>query len=159
MKSWLKMKMGEMVDEYWGMNCQIPIEINAKMKKTLGMYIYEEEKGIVIPRSIHLSKEMIDNAEKTVIEHILKHEICHYILSLKNIPFMDGQKEFENELKRIGAPSTRTITIEYRILCECCERTYRCKNDTQAKKFTKKERTKCCDCRYDYGGVHYKMIT
>lgn len=36
----------------------------------------------------------------------LKHEVCHWACMMRGLKFRDGDKEFEDELVRINAPSS-----------------------------------------------------
>jgi predicted SprT family Zn-dependent metalloprotease len=154
----LKEKMSAIVKKYWDMDCTIPIHINARLKKTLGLYVYEEKESMIIPKQIQLSKEFVENADETVVEKVLKHEICHYILSIKKIPFLDGQKEFEEELIRINAPSEKSIAVEYKVCCNICGRHIHCRNQLHVKNLLKVQNTNCCNCSYTYNGVMYKLL-
>lgn len=158
MEKWLKLHMRKIIKRYWGMDCEIPIHINGRLKKTLGRYLYETEQNGVIPIAIELSKEMIEHANKRFILLILKHEVCHYILSIKDLPFLDGDDVFEQELIRIGSLSTKEMSIEYRVQCTRCQRVYRCKNNQEAKKIEKKGKSKCCSADFLYGGIHYEVL-
>lgn len=146
-----------MAKKYWDIEINIPIEINNKLKKTLGRYIYERSKGLIIPIGIELSGEMIKNAEKEIIVHILKHEVCHYVLSMKTKKFLDGDEEFESELQRIGAPSSKMIEVQYLTYCSSCKKSFRSKNDLNSKRLLKDKKTMCCYSNFTYGGIKYNL--
>lgn len=153
----LEQKAKEILYQYWGVNYKIPIKINNKLKKTLGRYIFERKiNGEIKPIKIELSKELINNATEEIILHILKHELCHFVLSLKTNNFLDGDLEFENELKRIKAPSSRMVKIQYKTFCSNCKKEFKCRNDKEAKRLLEEnKKTICCLSNFAYEGISY----
>lgn len=59
------------------------------------------------PIGIYLNAIKMSYNEDKMID-VLKHELCHWACQQSGKPFKDGSKNFESELLRIGASSTRT---------------------------------------------------
>jgi len=98
-------------NKYWGLELDIPILVNPRMRKWSARYCKEyvyNEKGERIGikgKSIELSKFLIDNYSPNGIVDTLKHELCHHACLSQGKPYKDGSKYFEVELKRIDACS------------------------------------------------------
>lgn len=110
----------ELIEEYWDLDLHIPVCVNGRLSKTLGTYEFKKEKDKVIPIQIQLSKELVLYGSHHFIRFILKHELCHFVLSQLSLPYRDGDDVFEEELKRIDAFSSKKIHVLYRIRCASC---------------------------------------
>lgn len=107
-------------------NEELPFDvtINGRLKTTLGRYdFYRSMNGKIVPRAVMLSRQLIEYGTTATIESVLKHELIHLAVSRMGLPFNDGDEEFESELRKHGAHSTREIRlgvyISYR--CSDCE--------------------------------------
>lgn len=87
----------------WHRNYKLPVRVNGRFRSSLGMY-WTDENGN--PHSIELSKGVLE--DEYVLSDTLLHELCHWYCHARNKRFKDGSKDFEKELKRVGATSTRT---------------------------------------------------
>lgn len=81
----------------WHRNYNLPVVINGRFKTTLGRYYYWH--------SIELSSELLD--DEYLLNDTLLHELCHWYCHTGNKQYEDGSEDFEKELRRIGATSTK----------------------------------------------------
>lgn len=99
----------EFLKEEFGVDLTIPIKINNRLKRTFGMFRGRTSKVTGRePIVIEISKNMIEYQGFDFAYGTLKHELVHYALFIQNRPYNDGTYTFEQELKRVGAPSSGT---------------------------------------------------
>lgn len=127
----------DLIKQYWSLNLHIPVQVNGRLSKTLGTYEFKIKNGKVIPLRIQLSKELVQYGSRHFIYFILKHELCHFVLSHLGQPFKDKEDVFETELKRIGAFSSKKIRVLYRIQCTCCGEVFAFEGKKSAKEALK----------------------
>lgn len=84
-------------DEY-GLALEIPIKRNNRLRSTLGAFVHERKKKSLY---IELSGVLFEYADDSVIVDVLKHECIHYALYELDRGYIDGNSEFEGELKRL----------------------------------------------------------
>ena len=137
--------------ETYGMKLYIPIEINGRLRRAQGRYIsaYDD----IEPKRIELAKFLIDYGTDSVIKDTLKHELVHYAFHLQGLPFNDGDKEFEEELRRLGIRSSESdfVGMRYLIKCKRCGHV----GETDVKRVKNNPEfyaTKCCDAPLTYIG-------
>jgi SprT-like protein len=85
----------------------VPLKLNGRMKTTCGWFRWN--KRTRRPVVVELNRFFVENNNSDVVIDVLKHELIHYALFMKGIPHSDGQYEFEQELKRLGVVSQKTI--------------------------------------------------
>ena len=138
------------LEETYGLSLDIPIEINGRLRRSLGRYCttidYE-------PLRIEIARYLIEYGTEFAILDTLKHELVHYAMHLLGRPFDDGHPEFEAELRRLGIHSTNTLAVGKRYIMKCDE----CGevSETGIISHIKKPqhyRTKCCKSSYTYIG-------
>jgi SprT-like protein len=69
-----------------------------------------------------MSQEFIDTHPREHVIDVLKHELVHYALFEQGKPFRDGQKYFEDTLKRLEINPTRTyhtLGKFHKYTCNC----------------------------------------
>lgn len=120
----------------------IPIKRNNRLRSSLGRYVMDREGS---PLRIELSGYLLTYGKKEVVIGVLKHECIHYAFHQKGKPMEDGTYEFEQALKRYGAPSTKTLKVGkfYTFLCKKCKK----EGETRLKRIRthhQQYRTKCC---------------
>ncbi|MGJ0146899.1 SprT-like domain-containing protein [Staphylococcus hominis] len=97
----------QFVQEMWGQELDIPVEFNNRKRIASGSFdVYTDKhdtqrKGHV---KIDLVSKNLSSHEETI--EVLKHELCHWYCYTNHLDFYDGDKDFENELSRVGASST-----------------------------------------------------
>lgn len=113
----------------------IPIELNGRLRTTLGYFQETTRNGKIEALRITISKQMLQYGTymedlQTAINRVLPtlhHELVHFALLQLGLPNDDGDPTFENELARVGAPSSGTtkrnkVSVEplvyYRLLDE-----------------------------------------
>ena len=128
----LRLMCEELMDKLWGDKLEIPVVISSRMTNSLGLFysstVYKNGQRVRQPLKIAISKSLLEYYSLENIEGVIKHELCHYHLYKKGGNFSDGDKEFEDELKRIGSHSTCTLSragMMYTVKCSCCGKTVR----------------------------------
>lgn len=100
--------------ELWGQEYGEDFNINGRLTSTHGYRRYWKNREN--PDIISLSKRLfdLDKKNRLYIDEVLLHELAHYSVHriLKKEGFYDGDKDFEDEIKRIGSTSTATCDIE-----------------------------------------------
>lgn len=110
----------EFLDKEFDMKLEIPIFISNRMKTVFGYFQYKNK---TTPWKIQISQEFIDTHPREHVIDVLKHELVHYALFVQGKPHKDGQRYFEDTLKRLGVCATHTYKTlgkfhEYRCNCE-----------------------------------------
>lgn len=103
----LKMYAKKFLQETYGMELIVPLELNGRLKRACGRFVYYVRSGK--PKSVEMNKYFVENNEPVVVLDVLRHELVHYALFMQGKPHSDGHPVFENELKRLGVVSQKTI--------------------------------------------------
>lgn len=148
----------ELIKKYWNANLHIPVFVNGRLSKTLGTYEFKIVEGKVIPLGIQLSKELVQYGSEEFICFVLKHEVCHFVLSQFERPFKDGEDVFEAELKRIQAFSSKKIYVFYRIQCTNCGTVYKFDSKKKARNATKEQTCVCGEGTLIKHDVYYQKV-
>lgn len=117
----------EFLNENYEMKLDIPIEFNQRLKRVFARFKYFVKDKVNIPDKIEMSIQFIVSHDREVIIDVLKHELVHYALCSQNKQFKDGQKTFEDELKRLGIKRTGVYTIKgdtHKYVCSRCGQSY-----------------------------------
>lgn len=144
--------------ELWETNLTIPIKINTRLRTTHGRYCFSH---------IDLSKNILN--EGYLVDDTLLHELCHWYCHISGKQYDDYSKDFEDELKRIGASSTETTIIEngkilynYRTGCYSCgicnsefETNDFLENKVEGKIGTPIKKYTCCNENMEFLGVRF----
>lgn len=113
-----------------------------------------------VPQKMLLSQMLFNGYYNELsIDDVLLHELCHWYCSITGKNSRDGSQDFEEELKRIGASSTKTkhaSGVFYIGKCEKC-------NNIVVRKNTKRKlsrylnslfyTTKCCSASIVNGDI------
>lgn len=95
----------------YDMELGIPIEFNSRLKRACGRFVYKKFGIDYIPYKIQMSVDFMLNHPKEHIIDVFKHELVHYALCAAGKPFNDGDKYFEDELKKYNI--SRTHSYQY----------------------------------------------
>lgn len=133
------------LQEHYRLYLDIPIMRNNRLRTTQGRYVTKWDKT---PMRIEISGQTLEYGTYDAILGIIKHECIHYALHQLGKPYKDGTALFESELKKHGAPSTKTILIgkSYIFSCNKCGKI----GETRRKQLMKtpdKYRTTCCQAK------------
>lgn len=93
---------------YWNIRTPIQIHLSSNLTDVYGEFRASSQNGLV-EYSIRLRSDLLSNGY--VAERILLHELAHFALYLLKLPFNDGDDFFEAELRRVGAPSSRSTAL------------------------------------------------
>ena len=116
-------KIAEEFLQNYNLKLDVPIEFNTRLKNILGRVLYIKKQGEHIPQKIEMSIDFIRNHPKEHITDVFKHELVHYAMCVQGLPFNDGDKHFEDELKKYGIKSTHSYSYLgelHRYTCENC---------------------------------------
>jgi SprT-like protein len=129
----LKKYAEKFLDDNYGLELVVPLELNGRLKRACGRFVsYANPRK---PKVVEMSKSFIENNEPKLVLDVLRHELVHYALFMQNKPNSDGHPVFENELKRLGIVSQKTID-KYEIASEL--QIYQCKECNHEFKLTKR---------------------
>ena len=146
-----------LADNY-GFTLAIPIEINNRLRSTLGAYAVRmstEE-----PVRIELAGYLIEYGAREAILDTLQHELIHYAVHALGKDRRDGADDFESELRKHGVSGTNTNWAGYYYItkCDACGEVSEIKTKrhiTHADEYV----TKCCRANYAHiGDVIYDGI-
>lgn len=161
----IERKCKDFAKEIWNVNFDIPIRISNRMTRALGMYYFKNnwDGDEIIPKEIVFSGYLVSYGyyDEKVIDSVIKHELTHWYLSTINKPFNDHHPVFENEIKRIGANSTNTITpagnFHVGICSKCNKIIIKKRTYGRIKRYLNEERfrTKCCGKSIVCGGIMF----
>lgn len=128
MQSWsavrrtLEVEANKFLQKAYGLNLEVPLVINSRLKSTFGRFIYNATHRT--PMRIEISKNYIENQAWSTVLETLVHECIHYALFVQNLPHRDGNPVFEAELKKWGSHSTGTVKYKGKVVvygCPACE--------------------------------------
>lgn len=134
--------------DYWGVtDCCLPsIERkNFSSKNKLGQFeCLTKNVGsdlCIFEPKIYISSNVLDFGSNFFCKEVLKHELCHYAMILKKLPFRDGDPFFESELERVGAFSSKNVKTYFVVTCnECISRViFSFPEKSKAKTFCKEQ--------------------
>lgn len=157
-------KVKKFAKEIWGLEFDLPIEISGRLTAKLGymQVVFNRRTFSATATKLVFAKRLIngDYSEGT-IDSVILHETCHWALLTQGKPYNDGHPVFENELKRIGGSSTRTINNAgelHEAVCSCCGKVVVSSyNYNTVKKYVNDPRytSKCCKAKINYKGSSY----
>lgn len=145
-------------EELWGLDFDLPIETNKKYKKRLGClkYNYTNKK----PEKIILSYDLLDGSyNELTMDDTLVHELCHWYCFIIGKQNRDKSKDFEDELKRVGASTSGikpSVGTFYMGKCsKCGENIIKKNSKRQLQKYlnTNCYISRCCHSQIIYSGI------
>lgn len=95
-------------EKYFGLKFHLPVVYCDTGRRVAQFSWYNVRKSGKVVRTIPDNIEISVNHEfkDDQLYQTLKHEICHWACMIRGMKFRDGDKEFEDELVRIDAPSS-----------------------------------------------------
>jgi SprT-like protein len=140
------------LSENYNLELEIPVSFNTRLKRVFGRLIIKKSRGVSTPVEIQMSVDFMSSHPKQHIIDVFKHELVHYALCKKGLPFFDGHPTFESELKKLNINSTQT----YHYLGEMHK--YTCKNcGKNIERKRKLVKTAYCICS-DGPNLEYKGV-
>lgn len=138
----------------------IPVRLNGRLTRALGRLCYSilrnrtREENVDRTGKIEIATELVNGSYNIeTITAVIAHELCHYHLYIEgSTQSSDGDFEFEELIKKIGALSTRKLnpTVRYNLVCSCCERVLgNTSSKRQANNYSKRT-TVCCKAKISY---------
>lgn len=142
-RSWLK--------ETYGLELKIPVEINTRISRALGRFIYLKKSKE--PLRIEIGSKTLQYYTKEEVLDTLYHELVHYACFILGKPHSDGDWYFEAELKRLGIGSTGTTQHKGVVNIYSCNS---CGKKIQTRRKLRKlgrYSSKCCSADLTYKGT------
>lgn len=102
----------EFLDEAYGMELVIPIELNGRLTRTLGRFHFNKRGSNRVPVKLDFAKKLLEFGTIEDIKGVIRHELIHYAMFVAGRPFHDGEEEFEAELVKYNAPATNVLRIK-----------------------------------------------
>ena len=161
----LQQEAQKFLDKYYpGLTLGIPIEINGRLRSTLGRFEYDSRRN---PLKISLAKRLFLEENRHLILGTLYHELVHYACYIKGAPYKDGHPYFERELIRCQAPATRTQTYADKVpvkihayTCIKCQKLYNRKRKlSSSDRYGALAQTHSCPCRGKLRYLGHQEIT
>ena len=153
--------------ELWGHELSIPVKIDGKITASLAYFRHYEgaekdRKKLAI--DIKFSRNLFEYYDEKIIKSVILHELTHYYLFMSgSTEYSDGEKEFEDELRRIGSHSTKKIAYcgkLYRVYCSHCKKIIQtCKTEAKAKKICRDYISGCHNSPLNYRVETIKQST
>lgn len=130
----------------YNLSLTIPIIINNRLRSTMGVFYHNKTKSL----RIELSGKIIKYGHELAILDILNHELVHYALFEKGLPYKDGDSYFEEELSSLGVGSTESNFIGELHICKCetCNRNFT--TDVKSHYIKSYYKTTCCNAKVVY---------
>jgi SprT-like protein len=131
-------------DEF-GLELNIPIEINSRLTRALGRFRYRRRGKQLEARCIELSKDLLSHYNKETILAVLKHELVHYALFELGLPHDDSSSNFKAACISRGVPLQHQIKACGKVHyyeCPKCGKQYK----TNVRKL-RRDRCFVCDCK------------
>ncbi|HJV47393.1 MAG TPA: SprT-like domain-containing protein [Bacillota bacterium] len=110
---------------FWGEALSIPLLWNGRLTRCMGRFVYRGQGKKREPIKIEMSKYAAGFIDREIFIAVLLHEMCHYHLYIRDMPFQDHHPVFEKELLRVGAITTNTVHLPekvYQLTCQKCKR-------------------------------------
>ena len=136
--------------QYWNESLDTKILIDGRLKNSLGYFRHSGDFPGVVSSivCIKFSKDLFMYYSEEEIKKVLLHELTHYVLYKRGIKeYHDGEKTFENEIKRIDSMSTNKIPFHgkvYKVYCPHCNKVIG--NTTSKRNATKVINNYLCKC-------------
>lgn len=93
----LQLLVEDISKEYFGMEFLHCAMFNARLRITGGRYLLKSH-------NIEINKKYFDEFGIDELIGIIKHELCHYHLHLREMGYRHRDKDFKQLLKKVGAP-------------------------------------------------------
>jgi SprT-like protein len=143
------------VQKIWNIKFDTDIILDKRLKRTLGCY----ESDLEGNERIRLSSNIYKIYNELTTDDILLHELTHWYCKKTGKLSSDNDKDFKNELEKVGASPTKFIhkagTYFYGVCKKCGYEVVENRSIQLLKRYLieKDYHSSCCDCRIEYGGT------
>lgn len=105
-QEWYNKYAKQFVWDNWGMRLNVPVKLYNRRNGMNGFFRFMRLKEDITSRTpLEIKLNMFKGNQEEIIG-TLKHELCHWYCFVTNKDFSDGDKDFEETLLSVGAPST-----------------------------------------------------
>lgn len=151
----MRIKATKFLEENFDMTLDIPITLNGRLKRSLGrfrLHIHGRSIGIEMSKILVVQSILEDNEQD--LDGTLYHELVHYALFEKGLPYRDVDREFINTCNNLDVPLTRTIRIQKKVHVYKCEQGHTVSSNN---KFNENSYV-CAKCKskLEYKGIEIK---
>jgi SprT-like protein len=145
--------------ELWNHELSIPVKIDGKITNSLAYFRHYGESGKEkrenLALDIKFSRNLFEYYDEKIIKSVILHELTHYYLFISgSTKYSDGEKDFEEELSRIGSHSTGKVAFcgkIYFVYCSHCKKIVEtCKTKAKAEKICRDYRSGCHKSTLNY---------
>lgn len=112
-EEWYNNYAKQFVWDNWKMKLNIPIKLYKRESHRHGFFRFKVARTDSSNRKPVEIKLNMFRANQEEIIGTLKHELCHWYCFVTNKNFSDGDKDFEEALLSVGAPSTHGRSKEF----------------------------------------------
>lgn len=170
--NYLKREMDQFISKNYGVRLRIPVIWSNRLRVRWGYfkvgyrYVIVNRNGRKVRKrqivhdemKIVLNKDLIKAKSKGHVLGVVKHEALHYALCITNKPFSDGDKHFEQELKKHGLPSMSLESKDLNVKsnfwvwsCTGCGK-IAIKGGKTRKDYSRGYKSKCCGKKLEENG-------
>lgn len=132
----------------FNLELNIPIEINNRLTSTGGYYQTRNDK----PYKISISGNLIKHHDHKDILDVLSHELIHYALHVKRLPYKDNDYAFIEVCNLLGVSLTNVISSNTVYLYQCDCKTHRLNKRIHTNKYC----CSLCNSKLAYKGTDRK---
>lgn len=93
--------------ERMGLDCSfVPVEVSIRMEKTMGSFLFREEKEKIIPHAFRFSHILLSGYyHESVVRNVIIHEYAHFYVNVKNNQNHRHDAFFKRTCEDLGIPS------------------------------------------------------
>ena len=118
----LKKEADKFMWETFGLECMIPIKLNGRLKVAMGRFVYT----IKGAKYIDIAKQLIEHNEWDKVVGVLHHELIHYGLHEKGLPFDDADAYFQKTCNMLNVPLQADVKTKVPVVqCDSCGKEWR----------------------------------
>lgn len=111
--------------------CNIPISINYRFRKTLGRVKLKKRNGEWFSYAVEFSSQLLETATDESVFAVIQHEAAHYIVTYRTRQSHGHDKLFKQVCAEIGTSNDKTVfdvqykkeekqMFKYQVFCPTC---------------------------------------
>lgn len=110
------------LEDNFGLDLEIPIKLNGRLKRSMGRFRFYRNKGSF---DIEISKVLVIQSilegHERSLDGVLYHELIHYALFEQGLPNGDFDLPFINACNSLNVPLTGTVRIKKKVHVYSCD--------------------------------------
>lgn len=145
----------------------VPVEIDGRMTKTLGYFQFEQSRktGKIVPCKFKFAKKLFEYYNRKDIIDTIKHEVIHYIVTLRYQKDMQHNEVFKQFCRVLGVNDAQyfkakpikpipKIEPRYIIKCKNCGAIAKRKKMGDDRAFEILANCRCGNCHGEFNYIH-----